>query len=85
MGQDGRRGMSIKSLFVDGKQPNILLIITDQQRSLGAWAPEDRAALEAAQPATQRLRANGLSFTHMFTATCMCTCAEWCETTMRMP
>lgn len=73
MGQDGRRGMSIKSLFVDGKQPNILLIITDQQRSLGAWAPEDRAALEAAQPATQRLRANGLSFTHMFTATCMCT------------
>ncbi len=70
---DTGRGMSIKSLVVDGKQPNILLVVTDQQRALGAWAQEDRATLEAVQPATQRLRANGVSFTHMFTAACMCT------------
>lgn len=51
------------------KRPNILIILTDQEREVMHW-PEGWA--EANLPARERLRANGLSFNRAYVATCAC-------------
>lgn len=51
------------------KQPNIILIITDQERNPQHW-PAGWA--EANLPAHNRLRANGLSFSRHFCSATMC-------------
>ncbi len=51
-------------------QPNIILIITDQER-YSQWFPQDWE--ENNLPNMQRLKANGLSFTNAFCNTSMCT------------
>ena len=51
------------------KQPNILMIITDQERAEMHW-PEGWASKNL--PAMQRLKANGLSFNRAYIATAAC-------------
>ncbi len=55
--------------FFNGEQPNIILIITDQERYPQRW-PEGWA--EANLPAHQRLKENGLSFKRHFCSAAMC-------------
>lgn len=64
--------MSIKDKFADGTTSNILILITDQERTLSEWPEADRKALECQLPAMRRLKASGLSFDHAYTAACMC-------------
>ena len=61
--------MSVSQLFKDGKRPNILLIITDQERSLQHWP---RSFYEDHLPHMTRLLRHGLEFTNYFTNACMC-------------
>ena len=51
--------------------PNLLLILTDQQRQVRHW-PEDPAWLEALLPADTELSRTGVTFTEACTASCMC-------------
>jgi choline-sulfatase len=51
--------------------PNLILLITDQQRQPQHW-PEDLAWLEELAPNDAELRRTGMTFTHAFTATAMC-------------
>ena len=53
------------------KAPNLLLLITDQQRYPCHW-PEDPGWLPALTPNDQRLRETGLSFGRAFCNTSMC-------------
>lgn len=64
--------MSIEQLFAQGNKPNIMLIITDQERALSEWPGKYRSTLGAKLAAMNRLAANGLSFEQAFTAACMC-------------
>ncbi len=52
------------------KKPNIIVILTDQERYAMHW-PEGWA--ETNLPATTRLKKHGLTFTHAYTAACECT------------
>jgi arylsulfatase A-like enzyme len=52
-------------------RPNLILLITDQQRQPQHW-PEDPAWLQALAPNDAELRRTGMTFTHAFTATAMC-------------
>lgn len=61
--------MSVSSLFENGQRPNLLLIITDQERALQHW-PASFAAEHL--PALTRLQRHGLTLTHHFTNACMC-------------
>lgn len=63
---------SIQDLFANGQKPNILVLITDQQRALGTWPADFAEQLLAQLPAEQRLRAQGLSFDNAVTGACMC-------------
>ncbi len=54
------------------KPPNLLLLITDQQRSPQHW-PEDPAWLRSLMPSDHELARTGLTFNQGFCATCMCT------------
>ncbi|MDQ2700543.1 MAG: sulfatase-like hydrolase/transferase [Actinomycetota bacterium] len=51
--------------------PNLLLIITDQQRQTMHW-PEDPEWLESLLPAEAELSRTGVTFTEACTASCMC-------------
>ncbi len=51
--------------------PNLILLITDQQRQPQHW-PEDPAWLEELTPNDAELRRTGMTFTRAFTATAMC-------------
>ena len=51
--------------------PNLVLLITDQQRAPQHW-PNDPAWLDALTPNDAELRRTGVSFTRAFTATAMC-------------
>ena len=51
--------------------PNLILLVTDQQRAPQHW-PADPAWLDALAPNDAELRRTGMSFTHAFTATAMC-------------
>ena len=53
------------------RPPNLVLLITDQQRAPQHW-PEDSAWLDALAPNDAELRRTGFSFTHAFIATAMC-------------
>ncbi|MGA2452612.1 MAG: sulfatase-like hydrolase/transferase [Solirubrobacteraceae bacterium] len=53
------------------RPPNLILLITDQQRQPQHW-PEDPAWLERLAPNDAELRRTGMTFTHAFTATAMC-------------
>lgn len=61
--------MSVSRLFENGKRPNILIIITDQERFLTHW-PDDFSKKHL--PAMERLKRNGLDFNHHYTNSCMC-------------
>jgi len=51
--------------------PNLLLILTDQQRQVRHW-PEDPAWLEELLPADTELSRTGVTFTEACAASCMC-------------
>lgn len=51
------------------KRPNILLIITDQQRNARHWP---NGWVERNLPSQERLMKNGVTFTNAFTAACEC-------------
>ena len=53
------------------RPPNLILLVTDQQRAPQHW-PEDRAWLDELMPNDAELRRTGMSFTRAFTATAMC-------------
>lgn len=64
--------MPIGDLFANGHKPNILILITDQERALAEWPESYRATLAGRLKAMQALEANGLSFAHAYTGACMC-------------
>ena len=72
----------IKDLFTDDNKPNILLIITDQERSLQHW-PDNFASEHL--PALTRLMKNGMSFTQAFTGACLCSPSRATFLTSRYP
>src|SRR5207302_8787217 len=53
------------------RRPNLLLLITDQQRAPMHW-PDEPGWLDALTPNDSELRRTGLSFTHACTAKSMC-------------
>lgn len=53
------------------RRPNLLLIITDQQRAPMHW-PDEPGWLDALTPADAELRRTGMNFTNACTATAMC-------------
>ena len=53
------------------RPPNLVLLITDQQRAPQHW-PEDPSWLDELTPNDAELRRTGMSFTRAFTATAMC-------------
>ncbi len=53
------------------RPPNLVLLVTDQQRAPQHW-PEDPAWLDELMPNDAELRRTGISFTRAFTATAMC-------------
>jgi len=73
--------MGINDLFARGKKPNIVFIITDQERSLQHWPKDFVENL----PAMMRLRANGLSFSQAFTNACMCSPSRATLLTSKFP
>ncbi len=54
-----------------GRPPNLILLITDQQRQVQHW-PQDPAWLAELAPNDAELRRTGMTFTRAFTATAMC-------------
>jgi choline-sulfatase len=54
-----------------GRAPNLLLLITDQQRSPMHW-PEEPGWLDALAPNDAELKRHGVAFTNACTATSMC-------------
>jgi hypothetical protein len=53
------------------RPPNLLLLVTDQQRAPMHW-PDEPGWLEALAPHDAELRQTGLTFDRAHTATCMC-------------
>ena len=64
--------------------PNLLLILTDQQRRPRHW-PEDPGFLEKLIPADVELARTGVTFTEACTATCMCSPSRASMLTGRWP
>lgn len=60
--------MSISQLFANGNLPNIVLIITDQDRYIQQWP----ASFISNLPALQQLMNTGITFQNAFTGACMC-------------
>lgn len=61
--------MKLSDLFQSEKRPNLLFIMTDQER---AHEHFPRNFQQHYLPAMTRLKENGVSFTHAYTPTCMC-------------
>ena len=61
--------MGIADLFAGGRKPNLVFIITDQERSLQHW-PE--SFIEQNLPAMTRLCNTGITFSQAFTNACLC-------------
>jgi arylsulfatase A-like enzyme len=55
----------------NGTRPNLILLLTDQQRQPQHW-PDDPAWLRQLAPNDAELRRTGMTFTHAFTASAMC-------------
>lgn len=66
------------------RPPNLLLIVTDQQRDAMHW-PDDPGWLRSLMPAHHELARTGLTFTRAFTNTCMCSPSRATMLTGRMP
>jgi len=64
--------------------PNLILLVTDQQREPQHW-PTDPAWLEALLPAETELRRTALSFSNGYTATAMCSPSRASLLTGRWP
>ena len=56
--------------------PNIVIFITDQERSTDLWMPQDFVHNADILPTQNYLKDNGLSFTNAFTNTNMCSSAR---------
>jgi len=56
---------------VSERRPNLILLITDQQRAPQHW-PRDPAWLDDLMPNDAELRRTGMSFSRAFIATAMC-------------
>jgi len=69
---------------VDGRPPNIVLLITDQQRQPQHW-PQEAGWLEQLMPNDAELRRTGMTFSHAFTATAMCSPSRACLMTGKRP
>jgi len=54
-----------------GRPPNLVLLVTDQQRAPQHW-PQDPAWLDALMPNDAQLRRTGMSFERAFIPTAMC-------------
>jgi arylsulfatase A-like enzyme len=65
------------------KRPNIVLLITDQQRAPMHWP--DAGWVRELTPNDAELQATGLTFTHAFTATAMCSPSRACLMTGKRP
>ncbi|MFK0732773.1 MAG: sulfatase-like hydrolase/transferase [Gloeotrichia echinulata IR180] len=63
--------MAITKLFLNGNKPNIVIIITDQQRALQHYEDCKDDFINQI-PALKWLMDNGLSFDRAFTASCAC-------------
>ena len=66
------------------ERPNLILLLTDQQRQTQHW-PEDPAWLEQLAPNDAELRRTGLTFTQAFTASAMCSPSRACLLTGKRP
>jgi arylsulfatase A-like enzyme len=64
--------MALSDLFANGNKPNLILIVTDQERSLLQWPAAYQPTLAAKMPAMSQLAANGIEFANAFTGACMC-------------
>lgn len=60
---------AVRDASPTSKRPNILLIITDQQRNAQHWP---KGWVERNLPSQERLMKNGVTFTNAFTAACEC-------------
>jgi arylsulfatase A-like enzyme len=56
---------------MEERPPNLVLLITDQQRQPQHW-PQDPGWLDELMPGDAELRRTGMTFTRAFTATAMC-------------
>ena len=65
------RGGGTGALMAAPSQPNLVLLITDQQRAPQHW-PAEPGWLDALMPNDAELRRTGMSFTRAFIATAMC-------------
>ena len=80
----GRAGESDSGPDSDRRPPNLLLIITDQQRAPMHW-PEEEGWVEQLLPADAELRRTGVSFENAFVASCMCSPSRASLLTGRWP
>jgi arylsulfatase A-like enzyme len=56
--------------------PNIVILLTDQERTTDLWMPKSFANSKEQLPAQNYLKDNGLSFSNAFTNTNMCSSAR---------
>ena len=75
----------IKNLFNKTTKPNIILIVTDQQRSHLCWPKSFQQTLLDAQPALMQLMKKGVSFNKTFTGAAMCTPSRGAFLTSKFP
>ncbi len=61
--------MPVSDLFRDGKRPNVLVILTDQERAPQHW-PDSFVTDHL--PAMTRLQKHGLTFQRHCTNACLC-------------
>jgi len=67
--EGGAIGGGLSKLFENGRRPNLLLIITDQERAQQHWPASFE---EEYLPNLKRLKRHGVSFEQHYTNTCCC-------------